>query len=749
MKKILLISGIVLGLLNFLNAQEWKTQFLPGGMDIKSMKKVDTSIWAYANNSTLVRLNTEGEVQERNSVGSWVDMKVSPSGIPYFIDYKGLYKWESDTLQSVELHRDFSGVSLKNMVIGSSDYKYLIEDDTLFVEREGSWHEYSLVDMLTHLCNSGRVGYPCSWQIEEGKTVVYKNYVFGLIKYGVSLTKVWYLDLNTGDHHTYDDFHFEGKFLNYNDELYLYESSRLIRIDLNSDTLDSQMEVRGRDLFVVNENTFVAYNIENDSILLNDSEYEYVLNYSYSSFQLDDGKVPDQSTWKEEISTFRAVEDLLAVNDSSFICSYKYGPRAYYFQNGKMRNMVRFVSEPACFQGLMDTLITQSGSEDPKLTLWKDGNGEIWWNSNFHLIHSDDDCLRKKVEVQGNFYFYPEPVSDESGNLWQFDGPSSYGFSTSDIQSFPSQFVNYLKLYDGVEWQEIDNTDHPMILYEDLISLDQNNHVWFSYFKYELIGDDETNRLDNYIGYYKDNEWHFLEDESHKPTAFLKDEHQHLHMLEGNSVFSLSGEKPVEEFHFNNDTIDVISGAFEASGQFTALAQSTDDHYLLSYNGQEWSVLLLPDSMQYFEIKADKINGVWVRTDKGVGYKAYSDEFKWYNTLDGLPDSRPADLEIASDGEVWLSYDDHVASIYPEHLVASFSEDISETSSVSFYPNPVDEMIYLLEENIDYVEVVSLQGVSVLQTSDKELNVADLAPGVYCLIVKYRSRQKTSMFVKR
>lgn len=81
--------------------------------------------------------------------------------------------------------------------------------------------------------------------------------------------------------------------------------------------------------------------------------------------------------------------------------------------------------------------------------------------------------------------------------------------------------------------------------------------------------------------------------------------------------------------------------------------------------------------------------------------------------------------------------------------LTSVDNGLSESSNFSIYPNPSSEYISLyFGHPIDHIIIYNTNGVEVLKSKSKTLNIQDLSKGKYFIRNNSRGKYFTSEFVK-
>ena len=80
--------------------------------------------------------------------------------------------------------------------------------------------------------------------------------------------------------------------------------------------------------------------------------------------------------------------------------------------------------------------------------------------------------------------------------------------------------------------------------------------------------------------------------------------------------------------------------------------------------------------------------------------------------------------------------DADVTSLYTNNTLSS--SDFSQNNiEVGLYPNPVNDVLNIeIENNIQSIEIYNIQGQKVLSSNQKQINVSDLATGMYMVRIQ-------------
>lgn len=125
-----------------------------------------------------------------------------------------------------------------------------------------------------------------------------------------------------------------------------------------------------------------------------------------------------------------------------------------------------------------------------------------------------------------------------------------------------------------------------------------------------------------------------------------------------------------------------------------------------------------------------KVKGI--RSDGNSDFFVISQDLRIKPVLRSQIDSRPPTFSIIDGKDTIKEYE----SIKFEKISTDVEIKKAAPSQIAVYPNPVEKMIYLsgVDENTQ-IEVVDMNGVVVKRQLGVEIDVEDLAQGLYVLKV--------------
>lgn len=137
-----------------------------------------------------------------------------------------------------------------------------------------------------------------------------------------------------------------------------------------------------------------------------------------------------------------------------------------------------------------------------------------------------------------------------------------------------------------------------------------------------------------------------------------------------------------------------------------------------------------------FSLSASASDDGWkvkgIRSDGNSDFFVISQDLRIKPVLRSPIDSRPPTFSIITGKDTIKEYE----SIKFEKISTDVEIKKATPSQIAVYPNPVEKMIYLsgVDENTQ-IEVVDMNGVVVKRQLGVEIDVEDLAQGLYVLKV--------------
>ncbi|MBR5663707.1 MAG: T9SS type A sorting domain-containing protein, partial [Bacteroidales bacterium] len=68
---------------------------------------------------------------------------------------------------------------------------------------------------------------------------------------------------------------------------------------------------------------------------------------------------------------------------------------------------------------------------------------------------------------------------------------------------------------------------------------------------------------------------------------------------------------------------------------------------------------------------------------------------------------------------------------FPGNSLILNVENVVAESEVAVYPNPAHDKLFVNAENVQRIDIYGVTGQMVMSTTDTEINVSDLEPGMY------------------
>lgn len=766
-----LCSALSILFIQLLMAQEWKTKYLPEELEIESIAKADSLLWVYSYNKggILMKMDLHGnlvqEYETRNFNTRAHTLKLDKNQTPYLISFNKIQKWKNETLTNIELPSNFPSINAGSISFNDNNELNLIIDDTLYILTLEGWKETSLIPMLTNACNELRELYPCNAKKikpnQEGIMVGNRYYGLTLANSFFS-SRLWSINTETLEHSISDKI-YEGDFLSYNQDTSLFYSSDIGLIFLTEDgpVTDSGLSLEVSSLSILNDSLYLSQVIRNDTTWISKDDFSVDDYYDYYSCVINNGTVSNKESWNLEISLPRKKNShnsyfkytiFKMAQDTFLIESHNtYNGIKFYTSNETLGNLTGYPNINSCF---MDQIYatTNSANLSNSIKLWEDGNGEIWfYNRNkARLIHSDDDCSSKTIELKRNDPYingFHVTTANKRGILYQLYGTSSYELAANQLTE--TQATLYTNEDDS--WIIIDSTNYPMLINDEKgLWLSKDDDLWFNYQKLDFSSSGEyLGSLGSYLGRYSKGEWEHFENREYHPTQIMENERGELWMLEGNAMHLYQNNVWTVQYALLDTTISINKGVFMSNGSFCATGHSINQNYILSYHNNLWEIEPLPENLLINHLEADKVKGVWLLSSQGAAY--YNDvlkEWTFFSQESGLPNETPVDLNIESSGKVWLSFNNYVSSLIPNHVISAI--DKKEYSSESnFYPNPVKDKIYVSNKDNQQVTIYDLYGNLIQQfTSPSELDISHLEKGTYLINFTSLDSNKSFRFVK-
>lgn len=137
-----------------------------------------------------------------------------------------------------------------------------------------------------------------------------------------------------------------------------------------------------------------------------------------------------------------------------------------------------------------------------------------------------------------------------------------------------------------------------------------------------------------------------------------------------------------------------------------------------------------------FSLSASASDDGWkvkgIRSDGNSDFFVISQDLRIKPVLRSQIDSRPPTFSVIDGKDTIKEYE----SIKFEKIFTDVEIKKATPSQIAVYPNPVEKMIYLsgVDENTQ-IEVVDMNGVVVKRQLGVEIDVEDLAQGLYVLKV--------------
>lgn len=137
-----------------------------------------------------------------------------------------------------------------------------------------------------------------------------------------------------------------------------------------------------------------------------------------------------------------------------------------------------------------------------------------------------------------------------------------------------------------------------------------------------------------------------------------------------------------------------------------------------------------------FSLSASASDDGWkvkgIRSDGNSDFFVISQDLRIKPVLKSQIDSRPPTFSVIDGKDTIKEYE----SIKFEKISTDVEIKKATPSQIAVYPNPVEKMIYLsgVDENTQ-IEVVDMNGVVVKRQLGVEIDVEDLAQGLYVLKV--------------
>ncbi len=137
-----------------------------------------------------------------------------------------------------------------------------------------------------------------------------------------------------------------------------------------------------------------------------------------------------------------------------------------------------------------------------------------------------------------------------------------------------------------------------------------------------------------------------------------------------------------------------------------------------------------------FSLSASASDDGWkvkgIRSDGNSDFFVISQDLRIKPVLRSQIDSRPPTFSVIDGKDTIKEYE----SIKFEKISTDVEIKKASPSQIAVYPNPVEKMIYLsgVDENTQ-IEVVDMNGVVVKRQLGVEIDVEDLAQGLYVLKV--------------